>query len=370
MPPSSDPIVVIGAGVTGLSVATLLQAEYPPASITVIAAETPPTTTSTSTSRPSADYASMWAGAHYRPVPRPRSNSGSASSSNQLEQEFDMGLRTARRMKRIADEAPEAGVAFVVGVEYLETPTEEVLALKTGDVYAGPGDGFRVLDRTELPRDVKWGCEYRCYCVNVALYCRWLLDGFVSRGGRLIRHRLSSATDAFEFARRSGVGDVSTVVNCSGRNFDRDPRMQIIRGQTVLVKQEYHQTVTRQNRDGSWAFLIPRPRGGGTVVGGTKEVGDDETRARPETRARLLRQSVQYFPDFVDSVDKFEVVKDNVGRRPWRDGGYRIEAEHVAPGQTIVHGYGAGGRGYELSWGAAERILELVRQSARVNPRL
>ena len=62
--------------------------------------------------------------------------------------------------------------------------------------------------------------------------------------------------------------------------------------------------------------------------------------------------AVESYPDFVDSVDKFEVLKDNVGRRPWREGGYRFEIDRVAPGRTIVHGYGAGGRGYELSWAA------------------
>lgn len=346
MAASNDPFVVIGAGVTGLSVATLLQEEYPETPVTIIAAEDP------TTPSPSADYASMWAGAHYRPIPR---------STPQLEQEWEMGVRTAERMKQIAKTSPEAGVQVMTGVEYLEDPPDEALALKTGDVLAGPGDAFRVLDQTELPSGVEWGCEYQCYCVNIQLYCRWLLDHFISRGGRLIQHRLSSATEAFEFARERGIGKVSTVINCSGRNFDQDPKMKIIRGQTVLVKQQYGKTVTRQNQDGSWIFLIPRPRGGGTVVGGTKEIGDLETQPRPETRKRLFQHCIEVYPDFVDSIEKFEVLKDNVGRRPWREGGYRIDVEAAGPESRIIHGYGAGGRGYELSWAAAERVLGLVK---------
>ncbi|EXJ95229.1 hypothetical protein A1O1_00349 [Capronia coronata CBS 617.96] len=354
-PFQEDPIIVIGAGVTGLSVATLLQSQYPEIRITIIAAETPTTTS------PSADYASMWAGAHYRPI---------AGSTAQLKQEAEMAQRTAKVMRRIAQESPEAGVAFLQGVEYLEDPPEEILRLKTGDVYASTNDEFRVLEHAELPFGAKWGCEYRTWCVNVQPYCQWLLDRFITNGGQLIGHRLSSAADAFDFARQIGLGRVKIIVNCSGRNFDQDPKVKIIRGQTVLVKQRYSKTVTRQNRDGTWTFLIPRPNGGGTIVGGTKEIGDPETRPRPETRQKLLEQAAQAYPDFVDSVDKFEVLKENVGRRPWREGGFRIETESVAPGQRIVHGYGGGGRGYELSWGAAERIVELVKASAPAKARL
>ncbi|KAI1607987.1 D-amino-acid oxidase [Exophiala viscosa] len=355
MSPSNESIIVVGCGVTGLSVATLLQSEYPSAVLTIIAAEIP------TGHSPTADYASMWAGAHYRPT---------RGSTPQLKQEFDMAVRTAGRMKRIAHDHPEAGVEFMQGVEYLEDPPTEFSSIKTGDVYAGPEDGFRVLDQTELPTGVEWGCEYRCYCVNVSVYLKWLLDRFMSKGGRLIQHRLSDAQEAFEYAQKIGLGKVSTVVNCSGRNFDQDPKTKIIRGQTVLVKQQHHQTVTRQCRDGSWAFLIPRPRGGGTIVGGTKEIGDPEEQPRPEAREKLLRNAVDFFPDFVDSIDRFVVLKDNVGRRPWREGGYRFQTESVGPDKRIVHGYGAGGRGYELSWAAAEKIVALVAASVPANARL
>lgn len=355
MSASTEPIIVIGAGVIGLSCATLLQSRYPKATITIIAAEFPNTTT------PSADYASAWAGAHYRPIPQ---------STPQLRDEAQLAFHTAEVMKRIARDSPEAGVAVMQGIEFLESPAEDVLNLRKGDLYAGRGDRFRILEKSELPDGVQWGCDYQTYTVNVQIYCDWLLGRFIARGGRVLQRRLSNATEAFGFGQGNGKGNVRIVVNCSGRNFDRDPKMKIIRGQTVLVKQQYHQTITRQNRDGSWTFLIPRPKGGGTIVGGTKEIGDHHEKARPETRSKLLQQSVEAFPDFVDSIEKFEVVKDNVGRRPWREGGIRVEIESIDRDRRIVHGYGAGGRGYELSWGVAERIVELIRSSSSVAARL
>ena len=278
--------------------------------------------------------------------------------------EAKLAKETAEVMKRIAKEMPDAGVQILQGEEYLESPSSENLMLKAGEVYAGSGDGFRILQRNELPIDVEWGCEYTTYCINVPVYCSWLLDGFLDGGGQLVRTKIDCAEDAFDIVKLHKSGQVTTVVNCSGRNFDLDPKTRIIRGQTVLVRQSYHKTVTRQNRDGSWAFLIPRPRGG-TIVGGSKELDDKEADARPQTTQRLLEQAAEYFPDFVKSVGRFDVAKVNVGRRPWREGGMRIEVEHLSGGRRIIHGYGAGGRGYELSYGVAQTLNELVRTSER-----
>lgn len=64
------------------------------------------------------------------------------------------------------------------------------------------------------------------------------------------------------------------------------------------------------------------------------------------------------------------MIRDIVGRRPAREGGVRIEVEDVDVDGLqgrIVHGYGAGGRGYELSWGVARDVAALVGvQKARL----
>lgn len=264
-------------------------------------------------------------------------------------------------MQKIAVETPEAGVQLMRGREYLDRPGKGEMGMKSGDVYAGPGDGFRILGEEELMKGAVWGCEYRTYCVNVPVYCGVLLHTFEQNGGKVVRKRIGSAMEAFELGGNDVGCEAKLVVNCSGTNFDRDPKMKIIRGQTVLVKNPYHRTLTRQYADGRWATLIPRPMDGGTIVGVSKEINDMEEKPRPETRRLMLEQSVECFPDFVKRVEDFEVIMDNVGRRPFREGGLRIEVERINGDQKrIVHGYGAGGRGYELSWGAAEKIVELV----------
>jgi D-amino-acid oxidase len=350
-------IIVIGAGVLGLSTCTLLQSRFPRRRITLLAAELPSTSTSASSAQSgniSASYASAWAGAHYRPI---------FPSTPQLKMEFQLAQSTFEVMKRIAVETPEAGVGLMQGVEFLDEPGEGELGMMDGDVYAGVGDGFRVLRGEELMEGVKWGCEYGTYCVNVPIYCRWLLGGFEKRGGIVLRRRIGDVVEAFDVAKDQDEvgGDVSMVINCSGTNFGHDAKVKIIRGQTCLVKNPYHRTVTRQYADGRWATLIPRPLEGGTIVGVSKEIGDQEEKSRPETRQQLLEQSIECFPDFVKKLEEFEVLRDNVGRRPFREGGLRVEVEGLEDGRKrIIHGYGAGGRGYELSWGIAQQVVEMV----------
>jgi D-amino-acid oxidase len=343
------PIVIIGAGVLGLTTAAVLQEMDPKLSITIVAAEVPLEPPVTDAPRPSADYASMWAGAHVRPIHGP---------SAQLSDEQDLLLQTTTTMEKIARNSPESGVEEVMACEVTEFIPEDTIHLQTGDIYAGENDSFRIMEPQELPPLTMWGCEYKTWVINIHVYCRWLLSSFTKLGGTIIQKKLSTVEDAFDVL--PSKDGTPLVINCSGRNFDTDSKTNIIRGQTVLVQNEYHRTVTRQNKDGSWSFLIPRPLGGGTIVGGTKQVGDWDSTIRPEDTTAVLTSAVNYWPDFVNDVDKFKVAMENVGRRPFRKGGLRIEAETLRNNRTIVHGYGAGGRGYELSWGAARRIVNIV----------
>lgn len=139
-------------------------------------------------------------------------------------------------------------------------------------------------------------------------------------------------------------------------------------------------TLTRQNSDGSWSFCIPRPLEGGTIIGGTKEINDWNPDAVLETRTKLLQDAAKWFPFAEGRHEDFDVICDIVGRRPAREGGVRLELEQIGTGRNssgqgagevvtgtdmkkfVLHVYGVGGRGYELSWGIAEEATtSLVR---------
>jgi glycine/D-amino acid oxidase-like deaminating enzyme len=46
-----------------------------------------------------------------------------------------------------------------------------------------------------------------------------------------------------------------------------------------------------------------------------------------------------------------------------------MEVEKLADGKNIVHAYGAGGRGFEISWGVAEDTARLMLESGLLQAR-
>jgi len=108
--------------------------------------------------------------------------------------------------------------------------------------------------------------------------------------------------------------------------------------------------------------VIPRPQGGGTIIGGTKEENDMTVAASSTTRQRLLNAASLAFPELLDAEGKFDVIRDIVGRRPSRLGGMRLEVERFKNKRFVVHAYGAGGRGVEMSWGIAEAVVKMVER--------
>ncbi|RAH82188.1 nucleotide-binding domain-containing protein [Aspergillus japonicus CBS 114.51] len=358
--PESETIVIIGAGVIGLSTALYLQSHITTSNnstkILLLARDLPHTT--------SLNYTSPWAGAHYRPVP---------GTDPQHRREAAQAHRTYTHLQTLASTQPGAGVARCPAVEHLEQPPPGYLDAVAVEAAYAHVDGFRVLPPTELPEGVRWGAEYETVVINSPVYCQWMLREFVLRGGEVREYTLGDVREAFLVGgagQEGGTRKVRTVVNCSGLGLGGgDEKAFIIRGQTCIVRNPCSVTMTRQNSDGSWSFCIPRPLGGGTIIGGTKQPHDWDPNPSPETRARILANAAKWFPFAEGSEGKFDVIRDIVGRRPAREGGMRIEVERLEAGdgeRTVVHAYGAGGRGFELSWGVAEDVFKLMAEHGLV----
>ncbi|KAJ5106812.1 D-amino-acid oxidase [Penicillium angulare] len=336
-----ETIVIIGAGVIGLSTALHIQQYLSPNQSVLLVARDFPSDTSV-------NYTSPWAGAHYRPVP---------GSSPQVIREANQAQRTYEFMKRVAAHEPAAGVKFVQGIEHLEAPPREYEdAESLRNAHAGL-DEYRRLSSSEVPSGVKWGIQYKTWVLNSPVYIAYMLRKFILKGGRTRQYVLGNLKEGFFLER-----NVRTVVHCSGLGFE-DPKSFIIRGQTCLVRNPVSATITRQNKDGTWSFCIPRPLDGGTVIGGTKEPGNWDPNPSMETRATLLANAKKWFPFTLESGGEFDVIRDIVGRRPAREGGMRIEVEKMNDGRQVVHAYGAGGRGYEISRGVAEDTVALMLEN-------
>lgn len=277
------------------------------------------------------------------------------TSPPHLHREHAWSLTTYARMLALAATAPHAGITPLPGVEYLEPQA----ALRGGYLDLTPAraaelgiPGFELLPAGELPSGVAWGCKYPTYCVNPMVYCAYLLRRCVLLGARLSH---TAVRGWEEVLHRTGA---TVVVNASGDGFGADDKVGVTRGQTVLVGNEIGVTVTRQNDDGSWTFCVPRGFEGGTVIGGTKEAGGWGAEADGGVRGELLGR----FEGTWKVEGGWRVIGDIVGRRPTREGGPRVEGEGVEGGGLVVHAYGMGGRGYEMSWGVAEEVGGEVRR--------
>ena len=130
-------------------------------------------------------------------------------------------------------------------------------------------------------------------------------------------------------------------------------------GQTCVVANTCAATVTRQNADGTWTFCVPRGFSGGSVIGGTKEPNNYDEEPSTTIREHLLANLAATYPSILAN-GPLTVLRDIVGRRPTRHGGIRLERENndTVP---LIHAYGLGGRGYELSWGVAGRVIEMLK---------
>jgi hypothetical protein len=150
---------------------------------------------------------------------------------------------------------------------------------------------------------------------------------------------------------------------------EESAKLYPIRGQTVLVKGEAERSRTYVGfaGDEDIAYVVPRPGSGTTIIGGCKQVGNWEEGVDEGLNERILEMTVREGMAEGLRTGKdggFEVVSYQVGWRPGRKGGPRVELEGNDGGKVegiwLVHTYGHAGGGYQASVGSAERVVEIL----------
>jgi D-amino-acid oxidase len=66
-------------------------------------------------------------------------------------------------------------------------------------------------------------------------------------------------------------------------------------------------------------------------------------------------------------VARNRLIREVVGLRPFRPGGFVVRAERLGP-RLLVHNYGHGGGGVTLSWGTASLAVDLARDFVNARP--
>ena len=297
-------IVVVGAGVVGLSCAIrLLEGGH---RVDVVARDLPRETTS-------AVAAAIWY--PYRALPQDRVTAWAA--------------RSYGAFSDLAESDPDSGVRLTPGTEVFRTPQPEPWWRS-----AVPS-----LDRVvDLPDGYADGWSFTAPVVDMSVYLGWLAKRVDELGGTLTRLNLRDLPRGPEL-----------VVNCSGlgaRLLGSDQSVVPVGGQVVYVEQV--------GLDRWWldspgpTYVVPRERD--IVVGGTAAEGDWSRTPSPEVARAILDRATRLVPALRDA----KVLRHKVGLRPVRPA---VRLERVG---DVVHCYGHGGAGVTLSWGSADEVAALA----------
>ncbi|KAH8431068.1 FAD-dependent oxidoreductase [Aspergillus melleus] len=356
-------IVVIGAGVAGLTTALLLS-RIPGYKIVVIAKHMP--------GDYDIEYASPWAGANYMPV----SIRGTRAS------EWDG--QTWIALEDLARNYPDAGVHFQECQIHSRAKDQGSATANWFAELLSPSPWFKdvVPDFRTLPKeDLRPGFDsatsFTSVCINTAIYLPWLVSQCLRNGVQFKRAVLDHILDAT--APSVMPAKVDLLVNCTGLMASKlggveDKTVVPARGQIVVVRNDAGKMIDvsgTDDGDEEACYVMTRAAGGGTILGGSYQLGDWNPQVDPNLAVRIMKRAVQMCPQLTDGegIEKLDIIQHAVGLRPVRTGGTRIEKEKI--GDTwVVHNYGAGGAGYQSSYGCAQDAVKLVSDALGRRARL
>lgn len=227
------------------------------------------------------------------------------------------------------------------------------------------------MTKAELPTGYDHGIGWTAFTLNAPLYLMHIAKQLRSKGVPIIRHRLPALDEAYDLPQ---IGSVDLVINATGLGSRsligvEDPKVFPAKGQTILarapnVKTNYVSRDYAKLPKGESLYIIPRPSPEGHVIlGGTFLPNDWSTVPDMDVAERILRTTYQLCPELGGGKgwENIEVVKHNVGLRPCREGGARIELGNrvigegrLLPGRregrgrkvAVVHAYGIGPAGF------------------------
>lgn len=312
-------MLVVGAGVSGLTTAVCLAETLPGVRVRIRADQGPWASTSAA------------AGAIWDPI---------YASHPRVEHWAGLSYEVFSELARTGF----PGVRVTDGVEASRVP------IPTPD-WAFGLPGYRDCRPEELPLGFASGWRYTAPIIDMPPYLSELQKRLTAAGGELIFGvRLGSLPEAF--------GEASIVVNCSGvgaRELVPDPEVQPIRGQLVAVRNPGLDEFFAEYTDELGEMTYFLPQGDVLLLGGSAEKGEAERLADAEIAAAIVRRCVEIFP----VIGGADVLGHRAGIRPWRS---EVRLEHEDLGDRhLVHNYGHGGAGVSLSWGCAEDVADIVQ---------
>ncbi|GMT16783.1 hypothetical protein PFISCL1PPCAC_8080, partial [Pristionchus fissidentatus] len=317
-------IVVIGAGIAGISSALAIQHKFPTAKVTIISDLFSPNVTS-----------DLAAGFWWPYL----CNFHDANLLNRICRDT---FEYISRLVSVEDAGAMWQSGHVVSKEDEEIPEWSTLV-----------KGFRKLTKEqlrELGEEYKSGNFFTTLGLEPTKYIAYATRQFLSNGGCIRQKKiknLNELTDEFD-----------VIINCSGigaKELMGDAEMKPIRGQIIRA---HAPRVKHFFCDGDYYCLL---NSNFVVLGGTHDEGEWDTTVNEETAKKILEENVKKMPELKGAT----ILSHHVGLRPFRSS-LRIEKETIKSVKgkevTVVHNYGHGGSGITLFWGCALHVAELLEK--------
>lgn len=210
-----------------------------------------------------------------------------------------------------------------------------------------------------MPADgAAFGIRFETVTINAPEYVKWLYAECVKRGVVFEKKEVDHFRDIDQA--------MKIVMNCTGlgaRKLCNDDKVYPTRGQTVLVKNptKIVNTYSRVGQD-HLSYLIPRPGDGGLIIGGCQQPNSWNYTVDTKLADTMLEWARTLYPGVFPAEHNFEIIKHNVGLRPSRIGGARVETEFLDD-RLVIHGYGIAGWGFQASWGMALKMSALLKDA-------
>lgn len=213
--------------------------------------------------------------------------------------------------------------------------------------------------------------KFTSVCINTAIYLPWLVSQCLANGVIFKRAVCNHVLDAANFNIHP-AGKTDVIVNCTGLMASKlggveDSSVYPARGQIVVVRNEAGKMLDASGTDdgdGEACYVMTRAAGGGTILGGSYQVDNWESQPDPNLAIRIMKRAVKMCPELTNGkdIEHLDIIRHGVGLRPVRRGGTRVEKERIG-NVWVVHNYGAGGAGYQSSYGCAQKAVYLIECS-------
>ncbi len=202
----------------------------------------------------------------------------------------------------------------------------------------------------ELPPGYRYGLRFVVPLVEMPTYLPHLYDTVVRNGARHVQRRLLALDQVLDL----GPDVVINAAGLTAGKLAEDDTTFPVRGQIVrVVNPGLTLSVRDERHPGGRAYVHPRTQD--CILGGTLEVGVWDTTPDADETAAILKRCADIAPALAGA----QLIESIVGLRPGRRE-IRLEVDESLLAVPVVHNYGHGGSGITVGWGCAAETAALV----------